>query len=119
MQRYGEKLTDEQEVLSWAADIVIDTFAADSVVARAAQASTEAPNTAALQRDAACVYVNDATARIDAAARSALAAMFEGDDLRMNLAVLRRLLKVTPVNTVIMRRRLAEAVVDRAGYMLS
>lgn len=119
IQRYGEKLTDEQEILSWAADIVIDTFAADSVVARAAQASTEAPNTAALQRDAACVYVNDATTRIDAAARSALAAMFEGDDLRLNLAALRRLLKVTPVNTVTMRRRLAEAVVDRAGYMLS
>ena len=119
MQRYGEKLTDEQEILSWAADIIIDTFAADSAVARAAQASTEAPNTAALQRDAACVYVNDATTRIDAAARSALAAMFEGDDLRLNLAALRRLLKVTPVNTVTMRRRLAEAVVDRAGYMLS
>jgi alkylation response protein AidB-like acyl-CoA dehydrogenase len=119
MQRYGEQLTDEQEVLSWAADILIDTFAADSAVTRAAQATTEAPNMAALQRDAACVYVNDATNRIEAAARSALAAMFEGDDLRMNLAALRRLLKVVPVNTVAMRRRLADAAVDRAGYMLS
>jgi len=119
MQRYGEQLTDEQEVLSWAADILIDTYAADSAVTRAAQATTEAPNMAALQRDAACVYVNDATNRIEAAARSALAAMFEGDDLRMNLAALRRLLKVAPVNTVAMRRRLADAVVDRAGYMLS
>ena len=105
--------------MSWAADILIDTYAADSVVTRAAQATTEAPNTAALQRDAACVYVNDATNRIEAAARCALAAMFEGDDLRMNLAALRRLLKVVPVNTVAMRRRLAAAVVDRAGYMLS
>ncbi len=119
MQRYGETLTDQQEVLSWAADILIDTFAADSAVARASQAATEAPKTAALQRDAACVYVSDATSRIDAAARSALAAMFEGDDLRLNLTALRRLLKVMPVNTVAMRRRLADAVVDRAGYMLS
>ena len=119
MQRFGAQLTDQQEILSWAADILIDTYAADSAVTRAAQAITEAPNTAQLQRDAACVYVNDATNRIEAAGRSALAAMFEGDDLRMNLAVLRRLLKVTPVNTVAMRRRLADAVVDRAGYMLS
>ena len=119
MQRFGAQLTEQQEVLSWAADILIDTYAADSAVTRAAQAITEAPNTAPLQQDAACVYVNDATNRIEAAARSALAAMFEGDDLRMNLAVLRRLLKVTPVNTVAMRRRLADAVVDRAGYMLS
>ena len=117
MQRYGEKLTDEQEVLSWAADILIDTFAAESALLRASQAGADAPTTAELQTDAVCVYVNDATARVEAAARSALAAMAEGDTLRMQLAALRRLLKVTPVNTVVMRRRLADAVVDRAGYM--
>ena len=118
MQRFGETLNDEQEVLSWAADILIDTFAAESVVLRALQAATEAPNTAELQTDAACVYVSDAAARVANTARSALAAMAEGDTLRTQLAALRRLLKVTPVNTVVMRRRLADAVVDRAGYML-
>ena len=118
MQRYGEKLSDEQEILSWAADILIDTFAAESAVLRALQAATEAPNTADLQTDAACVYVSDAAARVESAARSALAAMAEGDTLRLHLAALRRLLKVTPVNTVLLRRRLADAVVDRAGYML-
>jgi alkylation response protein AidB-like acyl-CoA dehydrogenase len=118
MQRYGEKLSDEQEVLSWAADILIATFAAESAVLRAMQAATDTKNTAELQADAACVYVSDAAARIESAARSALAAMAEGDTLRMNLAALRRLLKITPVNTVVMRRRLADAVVDRAGYML-
>ena len=118
LQRYGEKLTDEQEVLSWVADILIDTFAAESAVVRALQAATEAPNTAGLQTDAASVYVSDAAARVEGAARSALAAMAEGDTLRMHLAALRRLLKVTPVNTVVMRRLLADAVVDRAGYML-
>ena len=119
MQRFGEKLTDEQEVLSWAADILIDTFAAESAVARALQTAEEVPHLAALQQDAACVYVSDAASRIDSAARSALAATADGDDLRMQLAALRRLLKVTPVNTVVRRRRLADAVVDRAGYMLS
>ncbi len=119
MQRYGEKLTDEQEVLSWAADILIDTFAADSAVVRALQASTDAPTTALLQQDAASIYVNDAAGRIETAAKSALATMAEGDDLRLNLAALRRLLKVTPVNTVVRRRRLADAVVGRAGYTLN
>jgi alkylation response protein AidB-like acyl-CoA dehydrogenase len=118
MQRYGEKLSEEQEVLSWAADILIDIFAAESAVVRAAQAATEAPTTAGLQTDAASVYVSDAASRVESATRSALAAMAEGDTLRMHLAALRRLLKVTPVNTVVMRRRLADAVLDRAGYML-
>ena len=117
MQRYGEKLSEEQEVLSWAADILIDTFAAESAVLRALQAASEAPNTAGLQADAACTYVSDAATRVESAARSALAAMAEGDALRLHLAALRRLLKVTPVNTVVMRRRLADAVVDRAGYI--
>ena len=118
MQCYGETLSEEQEVLSWVADILIDTFAAESAVVRAAQAATEAPTTAGLQTDAASVYVSDAASRVESAARSALAAMAEGDTLRMHLAALRRLLKVTPVNTVVMRRRLADAVLDRAGYML-
>ena len=118
MQRYGEKLSEEQEVLSWVADILIDTFAAESAVVRAAQAATEAPTTAGLQTDAASVYVSDAASRVESAARSALAAMAEGDTLRMHLGALRRLLKVTPVNTVVLRRRLADAVLDRAGYML-
>jgi hypothetical protein len=111
-------LSDQQEILSWAADILIDTFAAESAVLRALQAATEAPSTADLQHDAACVYVSDAAGRIEAHAKSALAAMSEGDTLRTQLAALRRLLKVTPTDTVVRRRRLADAVVNRAGYML-
>ena len=55
--------------------------------------------------------------RIEGAARSALAAMAEGDTLRTHLAALRRLLKLTPVNVVAIRRRLADETVERAGYI--
>ena len=34
-RRYGEKLTDQQEVLSYAADILMDTYAGESAVLRA------------------------------------------------------------------------------------
>jgi hypothetical protein len=63
--------------------------------------------------------VNDAAMRIDASARQALAATVDGDTLRTMLAALRRLLKVTPINTVAARRRLADATVERGGYPLS
>ena len=116
LQNYGDRLSEQQEVLSLAADILIDTYAADSIVKRAQAASNTGAPTAALQTDAAASYVNDAALRIDAAARSALAAMVEGDTLRTHLAALRRLLKVTPVNTVAIRRRLADAAVERGGY---
>jgi alkylation response protein AidB-like acyl-CoA dehydrogenase len=116
MQTYGEKLTDEQEVLMHLADIAIDVFSAESATLRARAASDGRHAKAALQVDAARTFVNDAALRIDASARQALAAMAEGDTLRTQLAALRRLLKVTPVNTVVMRRRLAAETVARGAY---
>jgi hypothetical protein len=50
-------------------------------------------------------------------ARRGLAAMTEGDTLRTLMAALRRLLKLTPVNTVAVRRRLADETVSRGGYI--
>ena len=119
MQTYGTKLTDEQEVLSYMADIIMEAFAADSAVLRAKAAAAAGNTHAALHDDAARVFVNDAAQRVEMAAKSALAAMSDGDTLRTLLAALRRLMKVTPVNTVAMRRRLAEATVAKQGYIFS
>src|SRR5436190_6756138 len=113
MQTYGAKLNDEQEVLMHAADIIMETFAGESALLRAE--SVTAPN-ASLHGDAARAYVNDAALRIDASARQALAAMAHGDMLRTVLAGLRRLLKVNPINTVAIRRRLADEAVAKGGY---
>ena len=53
--------------------------------------------------------------RLEASARQALAAMVEGDTLRTMLAALRRLFKMTPINTAALRRRLADEAVARGG----
>ena len=118
MQTYGEKLTDQQEVLGYAADILIDCYAGESAVLRARSATTGDPRRSDLHVAAARVFVHDAGLRIEAAARSALSAMTEGDTLRTLLAALRRLLKVTPVNTVALRRTLADAAVAEGKYVL-
>jgi alkylation response protein AidB-like acyl-CoA dehydrogenase len=109
MQTYGEKLSEEQEVLTTVADVVTDVFAAESVVLRAVGRSE-------LHSTVARIYINDAGGRVELGARTALAAMTDGDTLRTLLAALRRLLKVQPVNTVALRRQLADAIVDRKGY---
>ena len=119
MQTYGTKLTDEQEVLMHLADIAIDVYSAESAVLRAQAASAVNAPRAALHVDAARVFVNDAAMRIDASARQALAATVDGDVLRTMLAALRRVLKVTPINTVAARRRLADETVTRGGYPLA
>jgi alkylation response protein AidB-like acyl-CoA dehydrogenase len=142
MQTYGQKLADEQEVLLAAADIIIEVFAAESALLRAlrladarsgqalrladarsgqalrlADARSGQAADAHLHEAAARVYVNDAAVRVEASAKTALAAMADGDTLRTLLAALRRILKVTPVNTVVLRRQLADATVERRTYI--
>ena len=116
LQTYGDKLSDEQEVLMGAADIVIDTYSAESALLRAQAALDGNAAAAAFHVDAARTFINDAAARVEVTARSALAAMNEGDRLQTMLAALRRLMKVTPVNTVAPRRRLANEAVSRRRY---
>ena len=117
LQHYREKISEQQELLAYAADILIDTFSAESVVLRAGQAAVDDAPNESLHTDAACVFVNDAAERITTTARCALAAMDNGDALQLHLAGLRRLLKFTPVDTVSMRRRLAKATIDKRGYI--
>ena len=111
MQTYGAKLADEQEVLLAAADIIIDVYASESALLRASQAGD------GNHQAAARVYINDAASRVDASAKTALAAIADGDTLRTLLAALRRLLKVAPINTVVLRRQLADATVERRTYL--
>ena len=117
MQRYGQQIDQEQEVLTFLADLCIDTYTAESAVLRAVAAADARRQDAGLHADAAAVFTHEAAGRVELNARAALATMAEGDELRTQLAALRRLLKVTPVNTVAMRRRLAEAAVTKAGYV--
>ena len=57
--------TDEQEVLTYLADILIDTYAAESAVLRASAAADGKAQDAALHVDAAAVFTHDAAGRIE------------------------------------------------------
>jgi hypothetical protein len=105
-------------VLCAAADILIDTYAAESAVLRARDAVASSRPDAALHEASARTFVNDAAQRVQASATNALAAMAEGDTLRTLLAALRRVLKAAPVNTVALRRTLADATVARGSYIV-
>jgi alkylation response protein AidB-like acyl-CoA dehydrogenase len=119
MERYDAGLQEEQEVLLWIGDLLIEAFSADCAVLRAQSAAAADHPSAALQADAARMCVATASLRVEAIAREALAAMSEGDVLRTALAALRRLLKVPPVNTVGLRRRLADETVARGTYLFA
>jgi alkylation response protein AidB-like acyl-CoA dehydrogenase len=114
MQTYREALPDQQEVLLHLADMLIDTYSAESALLRASRSDGHAP---ALQVAAARVFINDAGMRIEASARQALPIIVEGDTLRTMLAALRRLFKQPPINTAQLRRQLADAAVAQGGWI--
>jgi len=116
MQTYREKLGEQQEVLLHLADMIIDTYAAESALLRASAAAAATHSGASLQADATRVFVNDAAMRIEASAKQALAAMLDGDTLRTMVAALKRLFRQMPINTAALRRTLADAAVARGAY---
>jgi alkylation response protein AidB-like acyl-CoA dehydrogenase len=113
LQRFGDSIRDEQEVLMHISNIVMEVFAMDTAICR-----LDKKQSAETQHDIARVFINDAISRIDFSARQALAASAEGDNLRTQLSALRRLLRWTPVNTVKARQRIADHLTDSNRYAL-
>jgi alkylation response protein AidB-like acyl-CoA dehydrogenase len=117
VQKYMEAIESEQEVLAGLADLVIETFAMESALLRALRAVQRAgADEAALKVTIVQCYVNDALARVDAAAKTVLAAAAEGDTLRTQLAGLRRFLRYTPVNTIAAKRMIADRLTEQGRY---
>jgi butyryl-CoA dehydrogenase len=111
MKKHREHLAEEQEIVGALANIVMDCFAAESSVRRAQKAeSARGAESAAAMADAARVCLHDAAEGVGTAARTVLSAVAEGDTLRAQLAVLRRFLKREPVDSIALRRRIADAV---------
>jgi len=63
------------------------------------------------------VYLSQAADRIESAARKVLAAVAEGDDLRAQAAILRRLAKREAVNTIALRQAIAERLIEAGRYV--
>ncbi|HYM00312.1 MAG TPA: acyl-CoA dehydrogenase family protein, partial [Blastocatellia bacterium] len=118
-QKYRDKVQEEQEVLAAASDIIMDVYGIESSILRTEKLiSRRGEESCRLQIYATRTFTNDAMLRIDANAKKALAAMSDGDELRTMLTVLRRLTKFTPVNTIVARRRIADAIIETGRYCL-
>lgn len=113
IQKYGEAVKDEQEVLMHLSNMVMDVYAMDTALARLAKKASRD-----IYHDVARTFINDAISRIEFSGRQVLAAIAEGDALRMQLAALRRLLRWTPINTVRTRQRIADFLCDSGRYAL-
>ena len=117
-QKYMMGLSEQQEILMSVADIIMDTYAMESAILRTKKmAAAHGENAAAPYAEMTRVFCNDAVERIEAEAKNTLAAMAEGDELRTLLAALRRFTKMTPMNTVAARQKIANAMIAANRYV--
>jgi len=119
LQKFGQNLTEQQEVVGALSDIAMEVYAMESAVLRALKLCERGNGRRTdLACDVARSYVASALARVEAAARMTLPALAEGDDLRMLLAALRRFTRHEPFNVIAARRRIADAMIEAGGYAL-
>ena len=117
VQKFREQLAEQQEIVASLANVVMEIYAMESCLRRAQKAASgKAGETASVMADAARAFIADAADRIEREARTALAATVEGDNLRTQIAVLRRFAKRDAVDTIALRRRVAAAVLAGDRY---
>jgi alkylation response protein AidB-like acyl-CoA dehydrogenase len=117
VQKYMMKLAEEQEILASISDMVIEVFAMESALLRALKSMEKfGDEKSQIQKAMVKVYVNDAFDRIEGFAKQAFAAIAEGDVLRTQLSALKKLTRFTPVNTIALRREIADSVIRIGRY---
>ena len=119
-QKYMQAIQDQQEIMGAIADMTIETYAMESAVLRA-QKLVERSGESASSLPVAMtrVYLTQAMDKIEAAAKKVIAAVAEGDMLRTQLAILRRLAKYEPFNTIELRQQIAARVIEQGKYSLA
>ena len=119
-QKYMQAIQDQQEIMGAIADLVIETYAMESAVLRAQKlVERGGESAAALPIAMTQVYLSQAMEKIEGAARRIIAAVAEGDMLRTQLAILRRLGKHEPFNVIGLRQQIAQKMIERGKYTLA
>jgi butyryl-CoA dehydrogenase len=119
-QKYMQAIQDQQEIMGAIADMTIESYAMESAVLRAQKiAETKGEAAAALPIAMTRVYLSQAMEKVESAAKKVIAAVADGDMLRTQLAILRRLAKYEPFNTIELRQQIAQKIIERGKYTLT
>jgi alkylation response protein AidB-like acyl-CoA dehydrogenase len=111
-QKYGNDLADQQEVMGALADILIEVLALESTILRTEKMAERNPLAIKITK----YYAAHSFRIVETAAERVIAAVAEGDMLRTQMAIFRRLTKHEPANTVSLSREIAAAMVEAGRY---
>jgi alkylation response protein AidB-like acyl-CoA dehydrogenase len=115
-QRFMTGLQEQQEVMADLADIIMQVYALESALLRARKLAEAKRNTAEAAAAMTGLLADESIALAEQAARRVLAACGEGDLLKTQLAILRRLARFTPGDAVGMSRTVARHAIELERY---
>jgi butyryl-CoA dehydrogenase len=118
-QKYMQALGEQQEIMGALADSISEVYALESCILRAeklraARGDAAAANAVAMTR----YYAARAIRIVELAARKVAAAVAEGDALRGRMALVRRMAKHEPADTIALGRAIARRAIAAGRYTL-
>ncbi|MEO6329865.1 MAG: acyl-CoA dehydrogenase family protein [Ginsengibacter sp.] len=119
VQKLTTDLQHEQEILMNIADMLIETFVAESVLLRVMKiVDKNGHSSSEIQIDIMRCNLNDAIDKVNKNGKEAINAFASGDEQKMMLLGLKRFTKSDPYNSKEARRRIANKLIDDGRYSL-
>ena len=115
-QRFLAALQEQQEIMADLADIIAQVYALDSALVRARKLAGAGKASSEVAAAMTGLLADETITLAEQAARRVLAASAEGDELRTQLAILRRLARFTPADTVALTRTVAKKCIEVEKY---
>ncbi len=117
-QRFMTALQEQQEVMADLADMIMQVYALESALIRTQKLAASRKGSAQVAAAMTGLLADESMALAELAARRVLAACSEGDMLRTQLAILRRLARFTPADVASLSRAVARHCIEAEKYPL-
>ncbi len=117
VQKFMQKLGEEQEIIMNITDMIIETYVAESAILRTLKlAQIKGEEATEYYAKMTSVYVSEALDKINVYGKNAISAFAEGDEQKMLLLGLKRFTKFAPINSVKLRREVADKLIEENKY---
>lgn len=116
VQKYMMKLSDEQELLTNLADILIECYVAESALLRVEKLVARGDKDISIHKEMAMIYLHHAVEKATLAGKHSIMGFADGDELRLMLLGLKRFTKIDPYNLKEARRKVADYVIEKGEY---
>jgi alkylation response protein AidB-like acyl-CoA dehydrogenase len=112
-----DRIEDEQEIMMNLADVMIEIYAAESVLLRTEKLVSQRGEAACgAQISMSRIYLYEAIDKVDAAAKEAIVSFAKGDEQKVMLMGLKRFTKPDFINIKELRRQVADVMISEGKY---